>query len=51
MVNSRRAEGLNQVGGTAQAGEEDFTALQLSFIRESLGCCWACMQVLTYTHT
>ncbi|CAE7318187.1 Mcm8 [Symbiodinium natans] len=34
VVNSRRAEGLNQVGGTAQAGEEDFTALQLSFIRE-----------------
>ncbi|OLQ03960.1 DNA helicase MCM8 [Symbiodinium microadriaticum] len=34
LVNTRRAEGLQQVGGAMQTGEEEFTALQLSFIRE-----------------
>jgi len=34
LVNTRRTEGLQQVGGAMQTGEEEFTALQLSFIRE-----------------
>ena len=35
LVNTRRTEGLQQVGGAMQTGEEEFTALQLSFIRET----------------